>query len=104
MSNTPTVPAKFPSELIERSKPLRDDVRMLGRLLGENIRRFDGERIYEAVEDFRRLFKRLHRQGDESALEDVHVLLSTLDHAAAAKVTKAFLTYFDLINMAEQNH
>jgi phosphoenolpyruvate carboxylase len=92
------------ADFLLRSKELRDDVRMLGYLLGDTIKRFEGERIFEYVERFRALFKRIHRQADDSARAEVEALLNELDLDAASKVIKAFLTYFDIINIAEQNH
>ncbi|HEY9716944.1 MAG TPA: phosphoenolpyruvate carboxylase, partial [Trichormus sp.] len=92
------------ADFLLRSKELRDDVRMLGFLLGDTIKRFEGERIFEYVERFRALFKRIHRQADDSARHEVEALLNELDLDAASKVIKAFLTYFDIINIAEQNH
>ena len=49
------------SDLMQRLRPLRDDVRRLGVILGETIKRFEGESVYEAVETLRALFKKIHR-------------------------------------------
>src|SRR5277367_3024670 len=86
----------------DRSKPLRDDVRELGIILGETIRRFEGEEIFGYVEQFRHFFKAIHR-GEESA-DKVKSLAQSISIDAASKVIKSFVTYFDLINIAEQNH
>lgn len=91
-------------EFLARSKPLRDDVRMLGFILGDTIRRFDGEAVFECVERLRNLCKAIHRERDKNALKEVEELVASIDLDTAAKVTKAFLTYFDIINIAEQNH
>ncbi len=98
--------------LLGRIKPLRDDVRMLGFILGDTIKRFEGEQVFEYVEQFRSLFKSMHRQknqGGESNIESgdrakLDQLIKSLDLETATKVIKAFLTYFDIINIAEQNH
>lgn len=90
-------------ELSERIKPLRDDVRMLGFILGDTIKRFEGEVVFGYVEKFRALFKRLHK-GDSSVVGEIKEALDELTLNQAASVTKAFLTYFDIINIAEQNH
>jgi len=87
----------------DRSKPLRDDVRELGIILGETIRRFEGEQIFGYVEQFRHLFKAIHR-GDRSSLQAVTDLAQSISIESASKVIKSFMTYFDLINIAEQNH
>jgi len=91
-------------DFIERSKPLRDDVRLLGNMLGEMIIKFDGEETFQCVEKFRALFKRIHESDDKQAKEALLELVHNIDLDMARKVVKAFLTYFDLINIAEQNH
>lgn len=95
---------EIPSELTERSKPLRDDVRLLGNMLGDTIIRFDGQEVFDCVERFRSLFKRIHDAGDEGAKQELQQLIASVDIDTANKVIKAFLTYFDLTNIAEQNH
>lgn len=94
----------MPWELVERNKPLRDDVRMLGKLLGDTIRRLDGEEVFQAVESFRNLCKDLHREHSDEAKRELLNLIDQLDDDVATKVIRAFLTYFDLINIAEQIH
>ncbi|HEY9787767.1 MAG TPA: phosphoenolpyruvate carboxylase, partial [Candidatus Obscuribacterales bacterium] len=88
----------------ERDKALRDDVRMLGTLLGDTIRRFDGEGVFQTVERFRTLCKSLHQNRNQETLDELRDLIAGIDDDTAGKVIKAFLTYFDLINIAEQNH
>lgn len=97
-------------QLLERIKPLRDDVRMLGFILGDTIKRFEGEEVFGYVEQFRSLFKEMHRNKSiDSELnlanhQKLQELLNALDLDTSIKVIKAFLTYFDIINIAEQNH
>lgn len=97
-------------QLLERIKPLRDDVRMLGFILGDTIKRFEGAEVFGYVEQFRSLFKEMHRNksGDAELIlanqQKLQELLNALDLDTSIKVIKAFLTYFDIINIAEQNH
>ncbi len=96
-------------DLSARNKPLRDDVKMLGFILGDTIRRLEGEEVLAKVEDFRRICKALHflRDNDEEGRRlraELSELIDSLDQTTANKVIKAFLCYFDLINIAEQNH
>ena len=81
-------------EFAERSKALRDDIRMLGNILGETIKRFEGEEIFQHVETLRALFKRIHRQGDDFVRGEIDRIIESLDLNASTKVIKAFLTYF----------
>ncbi len=92
-------------ELFEANRPLRDDVRQLGEILGETIRQIDGEEIYATIERFRQLCKQIHLDDNvQTAKADLNALISKVDFATGCKVIKAFVCYFDLINMAEQNH
>lgn len=92
------------SQQLEKTKPLREDVRMLGSLLGATIRRLEGEEVYEIVERLRKLSKAINREGAEHLRPEMIEVINGLDVPTATKVVKAFLIYFDLINIAEQNH
>lgn len=96
--------AQVPWELVERNRPLRDDIRYLGTLLGDTIRRIDGDHVFAAVEQFRRLTKALHASDDAVLKAELAALIQHIDFDTGTKVIKAFLTYFDLINIAEQHH
>ncbi|MBX9938366.1 MAG: phosphoenolpyruvate carboxylase [Candidatus Obscuribacterales bacterium] len=98
---------------MQRLRPLRDDVRRLGVILGETIKRFEGQSVYESVETLRALFKRIHRlrlagEGESNEMialkEELRNHIEGLSLKDSAAVIKAFLTYFDIINIAEQNH
>ncbi|MBX9953041.1 MAG: phosphoenolpyruvate carboxylase [Candidatus Obscuribacterales bacterium] len=89
----------------DRDRPLREDVRLLGSLLGDTIRRFEGDALFDVVERFRLLSKSIHNNPNDGELKtQLADLVESLDAQTAGKVIKAFLTYFDLINIAEQNH
>jgi phosphoenolpyruvate carboxylase len=87
----------------DRYKPLRDDVRNLGTILGETILRLEGREVFEGVEELRHLFRSWHR-GQHADLQNAVSLIEQFDLATSAKVIKSFVSYFDLINIAEQNH
>lgn len=93
-----------PWELVETNRPLRDDIRYLGTLLGDTIRRIDGEQVYAKVEQFRKICKALHNSDDPELKKELESLIQNIDFETGTKVIKAFLTYFDLINIAEQHH
>jgi len=91
------------SALEDRQKPLRDDIRELGAILGDTMKRFDGNQLFEYVEQFRKLTRSIHG-GNENDVLAVTELANGLEYSVATKVVKSFMTYFDLINIAEQNH
>ena len=84
-------------------KPLRDDVRLLGELLGETLRRLEGEELYARIEDVRALAKRAHA-GDADAFETLSGRLSELPIGAAVPIARAFSHFLTLANIAEQHH
>ena len=52
----------------DRHKPLRDDVRELGTILGETLRRRGGDRLLTTVETVRNLAKGA-RTGEDSSFD-----------------------------------
>ena len=76
---------------------LRADVRRLGNLLGESLVRQEGQELLDLVEEVRRLSR-----GDSSA--DLAALLEDVDLDTAARLVRAFGTYFHLANVTEQVH
>jgi phosphoenolpyruvate carboxylase len=84
-------------------KPLRDDVRLLGELLGDTLRELDGEALLARVEDVRALAKRAHA-GDAAAFESLTERLSEMPISAAVPIARAFSHFLTLANIAEQHH
>ncbi|MEV5511213.1 phosphoenolpyruvate carboxylase [Streptomyces orinoci] len=80
----------------QRSAALRADIRRLGDLLGETLVRQEGEELLDLVERVRALT----RTDGEAAAE----LLGATDPQTAAKLVRAFSTYFHLANITEQVH
>ena len=83
-------------------KPLRDDVRLLGELLGETLKAHAGEAIFQRVERVRALSKSA-RAGSG---EDFRVLAAELRGMSldeALPVTRAFAQFLHLANIAEQH-
>src|SRR4051812_2237848 len=84
-------------------KALREDVRLLGELLGGVLREHEGQALYDQVERVRALAKgaRSGRQDDFEALADE---LSRLPVEAALPLSRAFAHFLNLANIAEQHH
>lgn len=83
---------------------LREDVRLLGSLLGQVLQEQGGSRLLDQVERVRRLAiaRRTDPSPDrERALRDV---LWSLGVREAGAVIRAFTLYFHLINLAEEQH
>ncbi|CAM5663731.1 Phosphoenolpyruvate carboxylase OS=Streptomyces alboniger OX=132473 GN=ppc PE=3 SV=1 [Streptomyces alboniger] len=78
------------------STELRADIRRLGDLLGETLVRQEGPELLELVEKVRSLT----REDGEAAAR----LLGGTELETAAKLVRAFSTYFHLANVTEQVH
>src|SRR5262252_8351039 len=89
-----------------KDAPLRTDIRRLGDLLGETLKRFGGERLFEIEEDVRALCKRLRvaqATGKTAGAErELKRLLRRLSLDETIGVIRAFSVYFQLVNIAEQ--
>jgi phosphoenolpyruvate carboxylase len=84
-------------------KPLRDDVRLLGELLGDTVRRFAGGEVFATVERVRALAKR-GRAGDDRAFSELAEVLSGMSLDETVPVARAFAQFLHLANIAEQHH
>ena len=84
-------------------RPLRDDVSMLGELLGDTLRSREGTALFETVEAVRRLAKAA-RQRDAHAIDDLETPLHALPLEMAVPVARAFAHFLTLANIAEQHH
>jgi phosphoenolpyruvate carboxylase len=84
-------------------QPLRDDVRMLGELLGETLRARAGIPLFELVERVRALSKGA-RGGNSADMRALTELLRALPADAAVPVARAFSQFLTLANIAEQHH
>jgi phosphoenolpyruvate carboxylase len=84
-------------------KPLRDDVRLLGELLGDVLRAHEGEELFQQVERVRALSKRA-RAGSDGDFETLARELSQLPVESALRLARAFAHFLNLANIAEQHH
>jgi phosphoenolpyruvate carboxylase len=84
-------------------KPLRDDVRLLGELLGDTVKQFAGEEVFETVERVRALAKS-GRTGNQQAFAELADVLAGMSLDKALPIARAFAQFLHLANIAEQHH
>src|SRR5688500_1326443 len=84
-------------------KPLRQDVRLLGELLGEPPRALEGDGLFRTVERVRRLAKEA-RAGSNEEFATLAAELSRMSVEQALPVARAFSHFLHLANIAEQHH
>jgi len=82
---------------------LSRDIKLLGGLLGVIIREQHGEPAFEIVEQVRAAAK-ARRSGDQAAADTLARLIDAQDLATHRILIKAFTNYFQLINIAEDEH
>src|SRR3972149_7291027 len=88
----------------QKDEPLRKDIFFLGTVLGNILKEQEGIGIFNAVESIRLLCKKL-RSEYSSGLENTLVnKIERMDNERSNKIIKAFSIYFQLVNIAEQNH
>jgi phosphoenolpyruvate carboxylase len=90
----------------EMPAPLRRDVRLLGRLLGRVLEEAGGPGLLEDVERLRRatIALRMADGGRRRARARVVELVAGFDTDEAELVARAFTVYFQLVNLAEEQH
>lgn len=91
-------------ESSEKDRPLHDDIRLLGRLLGETIREQEGEEAFERIEKIRRLSVAFEHSADRGAGKSLDELLRGLAADEAVSVIRAFSYFSYLTNIAEDRH
>jgi phosphoenolpyruvate carboxylase len=83
--------------------PLREDVHLLGDILGRTLRERAGESVLQTVERVRALAK-ARRQGGDGDLDELSDLLRSMPVEDAVHVARAFSHFLILANIAEQHH
>src|SRR5262245_48798379 len=93
-----------PIEPTEKDAPLRYDIRLLGRILGDTVRIQEGEEVFELVEYIRRIGVQFHRDADEAARQELQKIMSELPTDRALRIIRAFGYFSHLANIAEDQH
>jgi len=83
---------------------LREDIRLLGRVLGDTIRELEGRETYELVERVRQLSVAFRIKRDASAGRALDRLLKNLSTQQTVGVIRAFSYFSHLANIAEDRH
>jgi phosphoenolpyruvate carboxylase len=88
----------------ENERPLVDDIRLLGRILGDVIREQEGAAAFELIEQIRKLSVAFRRDADHEADRALKKLLKGLSGDQAVSVIRAFTYFSHLANLAEDRH
>ncbi len=92
------------NDRLDKHAPLGEDIRLLGRLLGDTIRAYEGEVTFALIEEIRRLAVASRREEDLASRAKLSSTLDGLTAEQAVSVVRAF-SYFSLLaNIAEDRH
>jgi len=83
------------------NRDVRTDVRELGALVGDVLATQASTEAYETVEELRNVAIE-YRRGDAEDRDDLHGAVEGLSTTREEVVARAFTTYFELINLAEE--
>jgi phosphoenolpyruvate carboxylase len=88
----------------EPERPMRDDIRMLGRLLGDTVRDQEGSPAFDVVERVRQSAIAFHRDENVAARRELERILDGLSREQTMIVARAFSYFSHLANLAEDLH
>jgi phosphoenolpyruvate carboxylase len=88
----------------DKNRALIDDIRLLGRILGDTLREHEGREAFELVERVRKLSVAYRLKQDASAGRVLDRLLKNLSVDQTVSVIRAFSYFSHLANIAEDQH
>ena len=90
--------------IMDKDLPLREDIRLLGRMLGDTLRALEGDATFELIERIRRSSIAFRRFDDLAARKELEGLLDGLTPEQTIVVVRAFSYFSHLANIAEDLH
>ena len=92
----------------DKDLPLRDDIRLLGRLLGDTVRDQEGHDVFAVVEHIRQASVHLSQSPDSeldpATRAELEAILNNLPRDSMLSVIRAFSYFLHLANIAEDQH
>src|SRR5262245_57942045 len=88
----------------DQDAALREDIRLLGRILGDTVREHEGDDVFALVEAVRQTSLRFHREEDESARRELETIVHDLSPGRIIQIVRAFTYFSHLANIAEDQH
>ena len=88
----------------DKEFPLREDIRLLGRILGDTLREQEGAATFDLIERIRQNAIRFRRDRAPDAKQELDATLNELDPVRTIAVVRAFSYFSQLANIAEDQH
>lgn len=92
------------TSLVEEDTRLRNDIRLLGRILGDTVRDQEGADVFDLVERIRQTSIRFHRDDDEPARRELELILDSMSISQTVRIIRAFSYFSHLANIAEDHN
>src|SRR6202163_347475 len=89
---------------LEEDARLRNDIRLLGRILGDTVRDQEGADVFDLVERIRQTSIRFHRDDDRPARRELEVILDSMSISQTVRIVRAFSYFSHLANIAEDQN
>src|SRR5712675_1991656 len=89
---------------LEADARLREDIRLLGRILGDTVRDQEGADVFDLVERIRQTSIRFHRDDDRPARRELEIILDSMSISETVRIVRAFSYFSHLANIAEDQN
>jgi phosphoenolpyruvate carboxylase len=89
---------------LEEDVRLREDIRLLGRILGDTVRDQEGADVFDMVERIRQTSIRFHRDDDRPARLELEAILDGMSNEVTVRIVRAFSYFSHLANIAEDQN
>src|SRR6202040_1529566 len=91
-------------QALEEDARLRNDIRLLGRILGDTVRDQEGADAFDLVERIRQTSIRFHRDEDRLARRELESILDSMSISETVRIVRAFSYFSHLANIAEDQN
>lgn len=91
-------------QALEADARLQDDIRLLGRILGDTVRDQEGAELFDLVERIRQTSIRFHRDEDRLARRELEQILDGMSTSETVRIVRAFSYFSHLANIAEDQN
>src|SRR6202158_5156026 len=92
------------AQALEEDARLRNDIRLLGRILGDTVRDQEGADVFDLVERIRQTSIRFHRDEDKLARRELEAILDGMSNPETVRIVRAFSYFSHLANIAEDQN
>src|SRR5579859_4110327 len=92
------------AQALEEDVRLRNDIRLLGRILGDTVRDQEGADVFALVERIRQTSIQFHRGDDKAARQELEKILDSMSISQTVRIIRAFSYFSHLANIAEDQN